>query len=407
VATLRKKGIPVAIGHAAENIMGADLIIYTVAIAADNPERLAAQAQGIPQMERAVLLGQLMEGYDRAIGVCGAHGKTTTSSMLAQVLLDTGMDPTVHIGGQYDGIGGSTRIGNTHTFLAEACEFNASFLHMHPTMAVVLNIDADHLDFYRDIEHIAETFAKFISLLPEDGVVVGYGDDARVRNLMAHAHCKTVSYGLEADNDWHTTDLTYDATGHGHFIATYHDQPMAKIELQVPGSFNVLNAMASLAAAHTLGADVSQAAQALCHFSGVHRRFEQTGEVEGVLFYHDYGHNPTEMHNALSVAKMQPHRKLWAVMQPHTYSRVKRLFADYIHCCDSADEILITDIYAAREKDPGDINANMLVQAIEKTGQSVHYTPNFADTEAYLRAHWQPGDLVLTMGCGNINVLND
>ena len=401
------QGIPVAIGHRPENVAGAALVIYTAAISADNPERLACAARGIPTLERAHLLGQLMEGYPRAVGVSGAHGKTTTTSMLSHVLLEAGVDPTIHIGGTLDSMGGSTRLGGGGIFVAEACEFNASFLQLRPTLAVLLNIDEDHLDFYGDIDHITAAFTAFVGLLPADGLAVGWGEDPRVRQVLASAPCPTVTYGLDAHNDWHPAQLTYNETGCARFLATRGGVPIAEVSLQIPGPFQVLNALATLATAHALGVDAGTAAQALSTFAGVRRRFELTGVVQGVKLYHDYGHNPTEMRNALSVAAQQPHKRLWAVMQPHTYSRVKTLFDTYIPCCRAADEVLVTDIFAARETDPGDIHSTMLVERMVADGQSAHYTPSFDDTEAYLRAHWQPGDLVLTMGCGNINLLND
>ncbi len=407
VETVEKSGIPVTIGHRAENVHGADLIIFSAAIADNNPERCEAEHLGIPQMERSMLLGQLMEGHRQAISIAGTHGKTTTTAMLAQMLVEAGMDPAVSLGGTFDYIGGSTRVGGDEVFLAEACEFHGSFLEMRPTVAVVLNIEADHLDFYGDIEHIQMAFAQFIENVPTVGFFIGNGDDPRVWSLLEASPCQPISFGLGAHNNWRPRGLRYSQTGCASFDAALDGEIIARVELNVGGAFNVLNALAAIAAAHVVGADMHRAAAALSAFSGVHRRFEHTGDVCGVKLFHDYGHNPTEMRGALSVAKLQPHRRLWAVMQPHTYSRVKRLFDDYIDCCDDADEILVTDIYAAREVDPGDINSQMLVDAMLKAGKPVHLTPTFADTEAYLRAHWQPDDLVLTMGCGNINELND
>ncbi len=404
---VRESGIPVAIGHRAENVQGADLVIFSAAIAEDNPERLEARGLGIPEMERSTLLGQLMEGYPQAVGVAGTHGKTTTTAMLAQILIDTGKNPTVHLGGSFDKIGGGTRIGGKGVFIAEACEFNESFLEMRPTIAVVLNIEEDHLDYYRDINHIAQAFGQFIGKVPDTGFFLGNGDDPRIQALMQGVSCACITFGLGPKNKVHPLQLTYDDRGCAQFDVSMGGRAVAHISLEVGGSFNAINALAALTAAQTLGVDPTAAAASLSSFQGVHRRLEYTGTVRGVRLYHDYGHNPTEMKGALSVIKMQPHNRLWAVMQPHTYSRVKRLFSQYIHCCEDADEILITDIYAAREKDPGDIHTGMLLEAIEKTGQSVHWTPTFGDTEAYLRAHWQPGDVVLTMGCGNINELNE
>ncbi|MEG0269870.1 MAG: UDP-N-acetylmuramate--L-alanine ligase [Clostridia bacterium] len=399
--------IPVAIGHCAQNVHGADLVVYTIAILPDNPERVEVERLKLPNIERATLLGQLMEGFETAIGVCGAHGKTSTTAMLSQVLMETGLDPSIHIGGSLDFIGGSTHIGKSSMFLAEACEFNASFLHLRPTVAVVLNIDADHLDFYRDIDDIQQTFGKFLALLPKDGLAIGNGDDARIQELFLALTCKRYTFGFKETNDYHPKGLHYNAQGCGEFELDFCGQALGHVHLQVAGFFHVLNALAALACAHTQGADMQTACDAISHFAGAHRRFELTATIDGVALYHDYGHNPTEMRNILGVAKLQPHNRLWAVMQPHTYSRVKRLFADYLTCTKDADFTLVTDIYAAREKDPGDIKAEQIVAGMVENGVQAVHTPSFDDTERYLREHWQAGDLVLTMGCGNINQLND
>ena len=404
---LRDAGVPVTIGHHPENVQGAELVVYTVAILPDNPERVEAERLALPTLERATLLGQLMEGCGTAIGVCGTHGKTSTTSMIAQSLVQAGIDPTVHIGGSLDFIGGSTRTGKGDVFVTEACEFNASFLHLRPTVAVVTNIEEDHLDFYKDIEDIQQTFGKFLALLPRDGYAIGNGDDDRVRELLQALTCHTVTYGWREDCDWRPVNLCYDAEGRGSFDVSRHGKRMGHVTLKVAGFFHVYNALAAVACAYALQADLDRVCGALGDFVGAHRRFEKTGEVDGVKLYHDYGHNPTEMRNVLSVACMQPHNRLWAVMQPHTYSRVKRLFADYLTCTADADITLVTDIYAAREKDPGDMKASQIVEGMLANGVEAVLTPTFDDTERYLREHWQPGDLVLTMGCGNINQLND
>ena len=404
---LREIGIPVVIGHQAENIHGAELVVYTIAILPDNPERVEIERLGLPSIERATLLGQLMEGYEVAIGICGAHGKTSTTAMLSQMLVEAGLDPSIHIGGTLDSIGGSTRIGKSNTFVAEACEFNASFLHMAPTVAIVLNIDADHLDFFRDIDHIQETFGEFLALLPEDGLAIGHGDDARIMELFAALPCRKITFGFGEQNDWQAKNLQYDDLGRGSFDACYKGEIMGRVSLSVAGFFHVLNALACLACAHEQGADMAIACASAGRYAGAHRRFELTDIIDGVKIYHDYGHNPAEMRNILAVAAMQPHNRLWAVMQPHTFSRVKRLFDDYLTCSEVADITLVTDIYAAREKDPGDIKAEMLVEGMLERGVTAIHTPSFDDTERYLREHWQEGDLVITLGCGNINQLNE
>ncbi|MDD3410355.1 MAG: UDP-N-acetylmuramate--L-alanine ligase, partial [Eubacteriales bacterium] len=384
-----------------------DLVIYTVAILPDNPERVEVERLGLPSIERATLLGQLMEGCRVAIGVCGTHGKTSTTSMIAQALLEAGLDPSIHIGGSLDFIGGSTHIGKGDMFLTEACEFNASFLHLRPTVAVVTNIEEDHLDFYKDIDDIQQTFGKFLAMLPPEGWAIGNGDDPRVTELLSHLACHTITFGENESCDWRPANLTYDDMGRASFDASWHGKKIGHVDLKVAGFFHVYNALAALACAYAEKADMDKVCAALSRFVGAHRRFELTGEIGGVKLYHDYGHNPTEMRNVLGVAKLQTRGRLWAVMQPHTYSRVKRLFPDYLTCTADADVTLVTEIYAAREKDPGDIKASQIVEGMKQHGVNAVLTPTFDDTEKYLREHWQPGDLVVTMGCGNINQLND
>ena len=406
IGSVRDCGATVMIGHRAENVHGADLVVYTGAAGEDNPERAEARRLGIPQIERSVLLGQLMEGFPWSVGICGAHGKTTTTSMLSQMLVELGMDPSVHIGGVLDAIGGSTRIGKSGIFLAEACEFRRSFLEMKPTMELVLNIDADHLDCYRDIDEIEETFGTFMNLLPEDGVLIGNGDDVRVLRRMLKAKCRKVTFGFEKGNDVHPEDLTEDAEGYASFRLVCDGEEKGTVHMGVPGMFNVKNALASLAAAWVLQADMEKACGIAGKFIGAHRRFEKTGELNGAELFHDYGHNPEEMKNALSIARKRCKGRLVAVMQPHTFSRVRALFDEYLTCTGVADVTLVTDICAAREKDPGDLHSGMLVDGMKEHGIDAHWTPSFDDTEKWLRENLRPGDLAITMGCGDINMLN-
>lgn len=404
---LRKSGIPVTIGHYKENVQDADLIVYTIAVSADNEERVEARRLGIPEIERAQLLGQMMDGSPTAIAVCGTHGKTTTTAMLAQILIADHCDPSIHIGGSFDMIGGNVRTGKGDIFLTEACEFNLSFMHLRPDVAMITNIDEDHLDFYRDIDHIQSAFGDFLSLVPDGGTVIGNGDDARVVDLFKTLACKRLTFGLNPSCDVHAVNITYNELGHGAFDLIFRGETLGRVVLLVGGTFNVYNALAAAACAVSLGLDIQTVCEALSAFKGAGRRFELTGIIDGVKLYHDYGHNPAEMENALSIARLQPHNRLWAVMQPHTYSRVKKMLPRYFTCTQAADITLVTDIYAAREKDPGDISAEQIVDGMIKNGVRAFHTPTFDDTEAYLRDHWQPGDLVLTMGCGNINQLNE
>ncbi|MBQ8081626.1 MAG: UDP-N-acetylmuramate--L-alanine ligase [Clostridia bacterium] len=407
VEALEAKGIRVFIGHRAENVRGADLVVFSAAIRPENPERAEAARLNIPQMERSVLLGELMRGCRTAICVSGTHGKTTTTAMIGQALVEAGLDPSVHLGGELDALGGGTRLGGREVFVAEACEYHSSFLEMHPTIAVILNVDGDHYDYYKDIDDYERAFGDFLRLLPEDGVAIANGGDARALRLLLKSGRRAVTFGLSENDDYYPAQLRFDDFGRPAFDVMRRGDRLASVQLAISGDFTVLNALAAFAACMEAGADAERVAATLSRFGGVHRRFELTGIIDGVRMYHDYGHNPAEMAAAISVAKKQKAGCVWAVMQPHTYSRVKSLFDDYLTCTAAADKTLVTDICAARESDPGDINSRMLVDGMRSHGIDATLTPSFDDTERYLRAHWQPGDLVLTMGCGDINLLNE
>lgn len=404
---LAEKGIEIRIGHAAENIRGADVIVYSAAISPDNAERAEARRLGIPEIERCDLIGQLMSGSKFAVGVSGTHGKTTTTSMLAQAFLSAGADPSIHIGGELDFIGGSTRRGDGSDFICEACEFKESFLHFKPTIAIITNIDEDHLDFYGDIEHIEAAFHKYAALLPEHGWCVAWGDDPRARRVCLQSRCNHMTYGRGEDNDLRPENLTYDEQGHARFDAALHGEKLGHFRLGVASEANMLDALAVIAVCHIRGLDMGKVSDALEHFVGAHRRFELTSRTDGVKCYTDYGHNPAEIKNALKIASLQPHRELWSVFQPHTYSRTKTLFDQFLETFDLADHVLVTDICAARETDPGDISAEMLIKPLRARGLDAVLTPSFDDAEAYLRSHWQAGDLMVSHGCGDIDLLNE
>ena len=406
---LQREGVEVVIGHAAENVHGAGLVVYTAAIAEDNVERQECVKLGIPQMERAELLGQLAAAFAQSIAVCGTHGKTTTTSMLSTALLDAGLDPTIHIGGEMDRIGGSVHAGTSETFITEACEFKASFLTLHPTLALVLNIDADHLDFYRDLQHIEDTFAVFLNQIVSGGAAILCGDNARAKAMASRIAAPSITYALDAaDCDYAAKDIEHDEMMCFSFTPVERGVELPRVTLHVPGRHNALNALGVVAACRHMGLSGEQIAAGLSAFAGAHRRFELTSVEDGVKLYHDYGHNPAEFRSVVPLADaVAGEHHLCVVCQPHTYSRTKLLFDDYMTCFTGADTVLITDIFAAREKDPGDIHATMLVDALQKHGVPAVYTPDFDACEAYLRSHWHPGDVVITLGCGNINQLNE
>lgn len=404
---LEQQGIAVAIGHASENVHGANVIVYSAAIGADNVERAEATRLGIPQIERCDLIGQLMAGHSFAVGVSGTHGKTTTTSMLAQAFMQAGADPTIHIGGELDFIGGSTRAGGGDDFICEACEYNSSFLHFKPTVAIITNIDEDHLDYYKDLDAIEAAFAEFAALLPQSGWCVAWGDDPRARRVCENAACNHLTYGLNEGNMLRAVNLTYDEQGRAAFTAVMNGEVLGDFHMNVPSEANMLDGLAVIGVAWIRGLDMAKVAEALSSFIGAHRRFELTSVTDGVRCYTDYGHNPAEIMNALKIAALQPHKTLWSVWQPHTYSRTKTLFDQFVETFDLADRLLITDIMGAREADPGDIRSEMLLEPLRKRGVDAVVTPTFDDAEAYLRAHWRPGDVMISHGCGDIDLLNE
>ena len=407
-AMLNKHGIRVFQHADPERQADPDLVIYSHSVPLDHEMITAAKQKGIPVRSRSWLLGQLTEEYERSVCVCGTHGKTTVTSMIAQILIETGRDPTVHVGGIYPPMGGNIRIGKKELFVTEACEFQRSFLNLCPRGIVLLNIDADHLDCYRDIDEIEETFGTFLHKLPEDGWALGYGDDPRVLRQLEALKCRTAAYGLSAGCEYRMENTSEDEQGFYQFDFFHHEEKLGHVHMGIPGVFNALNAVAALASAHIMGVDATEACGIIGGFKGVHRRFERTGTLNGAEIFHDYGHNPAEMRNALSIARKRCRNgRLWAVMQPHTYSRVKTLFEELLTCTEEADITLVTDICGAREKDPGDINSGMLVEGMKKHGINAVWTPSFQETAKAIKKGVQPGDLVITMGCGDIDRLND
>lgn len=407
VRMLREQGIEVCSGSDPDAVRSAELVVYTAAVPEDDPELIAARAAGVTVIGRAELLGRLSSEFGQVAAVCGTHGKTTATSMAAQIMVECGMDPSVHIGGILDAIGGGVRLGRSDIFLTEACEYRRSFMSLEPTHIVILNIDEDHLDCYRDIGEIEESFGEFLRKLPEDGWALGFGEDPRIMRQLERLPCSYETFGMSGICDYHMNNIVEDELGYVSFDMCYHGDSFGRVELSVPGAFNALNALASLALCHHMGAYMDLAIKAVSSFTGARRRFEKTGMLKGAELFHDYGHNPAEMRNAVYIARRRCRGKLWVVVQPHTYSRVKTLFDGYLTCTQGADITLVTDIFAAREKDPEDINSEMLVEAMKKRGVNAVYTPGLDDAAELIREGVGEGDLVITMGCGDIYRLND
>jgi UDP-N-acetylmuramate--alanine ligase len=399
---LKKEGIPYAIGHRAENIGDAKLVIYSAAIKPGNPEYDRAKEAGLPMLTRAELLGQISRQYDTVVGIAGCHGKTTITSMTALALRECGVDLTVHVGGMVDFMGGGVAVGSYPAFLTEACEYVGSFLTLRPTYALVNNIDDDHLDYFKDIEEIYGTFLKFAQLLPDHGALFYSVHDPLTVRLAGECGRRTVSYGFEGA-DYIAVNERYDANGCPEFDIV-SAKGGAHVKLSVVGRHNMSNALAAITVAHEVfGVDMQRAADALAHYHLAGRRFELMGEKNGVQVIHDYAHHPAEISACLNAASKYPHKKLWVVFQCNSYTRAKTLKDKYALSFGSADMVLVPDIYPGRDIDRGEIHARDLVAAIAPNA-ACEYVPTFEEISAYLDQHAVPGDVVITLGSGSVNV---
>ncbi len=400
---LEKHGAAVYYGQREENLTpDIDLVVYTSAIKPDNPEMTAASKLNLPLLSRAQLLGQMMKNYQTPIAVSGTHGKTTTTSMIAEILLENKDDPTLSIGGIYKPIGGNIRVGTSGYFVTEACEYTNSFLSFYPKIGIILNIEEDHLDFFKDINDIRNSFHEFAKLLPPDGALIINGDIASYRQITDGLSCKVITYGSSPELDYYPSNITYDEAGYPVFWLKHKGKEDRIFHLRVPGVHNVYNATAAIVLADLLGIPDEMTAKALSAFVGTDRRFEYKGEVNGITIIDDYAHHPTEITATLSAVKNFPHKTVWCVFQPHTYSRTKALLNGFAKALCHADEIILADIYAAREKDTLGISSKTLQAEIEKLGHRCYYFPSFEEIENFLLENCTKDDLLITMGAGDV-----
>ncbi len=400
---LASLGARVAIGQRAENITpDIELVVYTAAIHPDNPEFAAAQDAGLPMLARADLLGQIMRNYPTAIGVSGTHGKTTTTSMLSMILLEAKKDPTISVGGILPEIGGNIRVGHSDTFLTEACEYTNSFLSFFPTAALILNIEEDHMDFFKDLQDIRHSFHRFAALLPDDGLLVMNGEIERPEEITEGVGARCVTYGLSGTEDYHARDIRFGEDGGGIYELYHGTEPIGTVTLHVPGRHNISNSLAALAVSLELGIDFATAAAGLGRFHGTERRFEYKGEVNGVTVFDDYAHHPTEIRATLKAAADYPHREIWCVFQPHTYTRTKAFLHDFAEALTLADHVVLADIYAAREQNTIGISSQTLQKEIESLGKPCSYFPSFGEIEKFLLKNCMHRDLLITMGAGDV-----
>ena len=402
VEHLRSLGIPVSIGQSAENLGDAQLVIRTAAAHDDNPEISGARARGIPVFERAQAWGAIMRQYKNALCVSGTHGKTTTTSMCTHIIMAAGLDPTVMIGGTLPLLGAGHRVGHGDTIILESCEYCNSFLSFFPTIAVILNVDADHLDFFKDLQDVEKSFRAFADLVPRNtGLIVANADDANTMTTLRGEERPILTFGL-AEGDVHAAGLTYES-GLPSFDIIHEGKPFAHVTLQVPGEHNVRNALAAAASCISLGVEASAVEKGLAAFRGAGRRFEKKGSCNGADIYDDYAHHPSEVKALLDMAMTLGYKRVICAFQPHTYSRTKALFHEFTEVLTRPDMTLLAEIYAAREDNTLGISAKDLCQHIPGS----EYFPTLKALTARLKELAQPGDLILTVGAGDIYTVGE
>lgn len=405
--SLIKQGASVKIGQVAENITGnIDLVVYTAAISKENPEYVAVYEKEIPMLTRAQLLGQIMSNYKYSIAISGTHGKTTTTSMMSHVLLKGDTDPTVSIGGMLDVIGGNIRVGKSDYFVTEACEYTNSYHAFNPYISIILNVDADHLDFFSGIEEIAASFKTFAEKLPDNGLLVINGDMEYTDYICSDIKCDIHTFGLNPDNMYTAKDITFDDEGHPSYTLVVNGEPKDTICLHSTGIHNVSNSLSVIAVATRLGISMEAVKAGLFECTSAKRRFEKKGTTaSGVMVVDDYAHHPTEISATLAAAKNTPHNELWCVFQPHTYTRTHALLGDFARVLSVCDHVILADIYAAREKDTGLVSSKDLCDKINEAGGSAVYLGDFDAIKNYAEKNCKKNDLLITMGAGNIDLI--
>lgn len=398
---LREHGAEIFLNHSPANVKNPDLLVYSAAIKEGNSERIEGKKQSIPEVDRAEMLGQIMKKYNKSIGVSGSHGKTTTTSLISLLMEYSDLDPTILVGGELDEIGGNIKIGQSEHFITEACEYVESFLKFKPFIGVILNIDEDHLDYFINLNHIKEAFRKYAKGIPESGFLIVNWDDENVQDVCKDLECNLITYGINEKADFKANNIVFTKDGLPIFTIEHRNITYGPFELNIPGKHNVYNALAAISTLTILGVDIKKIIGHLKKFKGIHRRFDLLGEVKGAKIIDDYAHHPAEIKATLEAARNFPHNRIWCVFQPHTYTRTKSLLEDFSHSFTLADIVIITDIYAAREQDTGEVTSLDLVNRINDSTK-VTYISGFTNIYQYIYDRLEPQDIVLTMGAGDI-----
>ena len=392
---IKAMGIKVYNGHFAENVKDTELVVYTAAVKSDNPELVAAKELGIPCLERSVMLGIVTRRYNRSVAVAGTHGKTSTTAMISQILIGSGFDPSAIIGGKLNAIGGNSYVGESDIIVCEACEYVDTFLELNPYLSVVLNIDADHLDYFKNLDNIKASFLKFANQTTH--AVIYCGDDENSIDTFKDLNLLKITFGMGENCDYRAQNIVSNGMNQS-FDLYFKNEFVTNVKLIVPGKHNIMNALAASAAAHHLGATGREIAENLEKFAGVHRRFEVLGVSGGITVADDFAHHPTELTAVLTSAMNMGFNKVWAIFQPHTYSRTAILLDDFAKALSIPDEIIISEILAVRETNTYNIYSTDLGAKIEGS----HCIDTFEEITDFILENAKEGDLVLTMGGGNV-----
>ena len=405
---LTEKGLEFFEGHSAENISeDTALVVYTVAVKYDNPELVEARSRGIQVIPRSKLLGEIMTEYKYPLAIAGTHGKTTTTSMLAYIFVGAGLDPTIIVGGGLDLLNKKTlRLGKGDYLIAEACEYYRSFLDFKPFCATVLNIEPDHLDYYKDKEDFQSAFVDFSEKILPGGFLVACADDEDMHLITEHTSAKVITYGIKSKADFTAENIEY-IGGYPSFTFVAFGEAVGKVKLSVTGEHNVLNALAALANAYVLGLDIKKAMEDVGKFRGAMRRFEYKFDVNGAKVFDDYAHHPTEVAATVGAAAKLPHKKLYCVFQPHTYSRAKTFLGKFASAFKGADEVIVADIYAAREAFDPTIPPSLIAERISAEGTPAKAISGNESIAAYLKENLSEGDIAVIMGAGDIFKIYD
>ena len=384
-----------------------DVVVYTAAIHEDNPELMEVRRRNLPTLTRAQLLGQLMKNYQTPIAISGTHGKTTTTSMLTHILLEAEKDPTISVGGILKAIGGNIRVGNSDVFVTEACEYTNSFLDFLPKISIILNVEEDHMDFFKDIDDICLSFHKFAALLPEDGVLVINKNIANIEAITDGLRCKVITYSETKNADYSASNITFDEWGNASFDLLKYGEHAGRIALSVAGNHNVSNALSTIAVADMLDIPLDTIQKGIRTFTGTDRRFEYKGQRNGFTIIDDYAHHPTEIRATLTSVRNYPHKEVWCIFQPHTYTRTKAFFHEFAEALALADHVILADIYAARETDTLGVSSEALAKEVEKLGVDAYYLSSFEAIENFVLEKCIHGDVLITMGAGDVVNIGD